>query len=128
MYWYIRNMQNYGNFDGRARRKEFWMFQLVNQLVLYVFYLISPVFLWNTYLSFLFLILMIIVAIIPAWSVMVRRLHDINFSGLWILINLVPFLGPITLFIFTVMEGTSGDNKFGPDPKVTEEIGELSRL
>lgn len=125
MKWYLGVMKNYGNFDGRARRKEFWMFQLVNQLVLYVFYLMSPLFLWNTFLSFLFLILMIIVAIIPAWSVMVRRLHDINFSGLWILINLVPFLGPITLFIFTVMEGTSGDNKFGPDPKAIEEIGKL---
>lgn len=122
MNWYINVMKNYGKFDGRARRKEYWMFSLINFVLFIPYALLSGIFLSNTIGSILYILGLIIVFGIPSLSVTARRLHDINFSGFWILINFVPLLGPIALFILTVLEGTSGDNKFGPNPKAIQEL------
>jgi uncharacterized membrane protein YhaH (DUF805 family) len=54
---------------------------------------------------------------LPSLAVSVRRLHDRDLSGWWILIGLVPVLGAILLLVWSCMEGTQGDNRFGPDPK-----------
>ena len=56
--------------------------------------------------------------LIPSIAVGVRRLHDTNRSGWWILIGLVPCVGFIILIVFYAMEGVRGDNQYGPDPKV----------
>ncbi|HEX7380625.1 MAG TPA: DUF805 domain-containing protein, partial [Nevskiaceae bacterium] len=61
--------------------------------------------------------LFVLATFIPSWAVCVRRLHDTNRSGWWVLISLVPLVGWIVLLIFTVQDGTRGDNRFGPDPK-----------
>jgi uncharacterized membrane protein YhaH (DUF805 family) len=55
--------------------------------------------------------------LIPTLAVSVRRLHDIDRSGWWILIGLVPLLGVIVLLVFALLEGTPGDNRYGPNPK-----------
>jgi uncharacterized membrane protein YhaH (DUF805 family) len=47
----------------------------------------------------------------------VRRLHDTDHSGWWLLIIVVPIVGGLVLFVFQVLDGTRGDNRFGPDPK-----------
>ena len=54
---------------------------------------------------------------IPALAVVIRRLHDTDRSGWWILISLVPLIGPIVLLVFCCIDGTRGPNRFGPDPK-----------
>ena len=55
--------------------------------------------------------------LIPTLAVTVRRLHDIDRTGWWILINLVPLIGTIVLLVFCVMDGTPGNNRYGPNPK-----------
>ena len=56
--------------------------------------------------------------LLPSIAVCIRRLHDTNRSGWWILISLVPFVGSIILLIFLCIEGDAGDNRFGPNPKL----------
>jgi uncharacterized membrane protein YhaH (DUF805 family) len=55
--------------------------------------------------------------LIPSLAVTVRRLHDIDRSGWWILIALVPLIGVIVLVVFALLEGTPGTNRYGPNPK-----------
>jgi uncharacterized membrane protein YhaH (DUF805 family) len=55
--------------------------------------------------------------LIPSLAVTVRRLHDIDRSGWWIFINLIPLIGAIVLLVFAVSEGTPGNNRYGPNPK-----------
>jgi len=52
----------------------------------------------------------------PSLGVAVRRLHDIDRSGWWVLISLVPIIGPIILIVLAATKGTSGENRFGMDP------------
>ena len=59
----------------------------------------------------------ILVTIVPALAVLVRRLHDTGKSGWWVLMGFVPFAGAIVLFVFTVLDSTSGENKYGLSPK-----------
>lgn len=54
---------------------------------------------------------------LPGLAVGVRRLHDTNRSGWWILISVLPLIGPIVMLVFTVSGGTRGPNSYGPDPK-----------
>ena len=58
-----------------------------------------------------------LILIIPSLSVLFRRLHDTGRSAWWILIGLIPLIGAIVLFIFTVLDSEPGSNKFGPNPK-----------
>lgn len=55
--------------------------------------------------------------VLPSWSLTVRRLHDIGFSGWWLLIGFVPMVGAIALFVFSVLDSQPGDNQYGPSPK-----------
>jgi uncharacterized membrane protein YhaH (DUF805 family) len=65
-------------------------------------------------------VLYALAVLIPGLAVGVRRLHDIDKSGWWMLIAFIPLIGGIVLLVFAVMEGTSGSNRFGPDPKAGE--------
>ncbi len=64
-------------------------------------------------LSYLFLL----VSIVPHFAVVVRRLHDTDRTGWWFLIGLVPLIGQVWFVILMCMNGTSGNNRFGPNPK-----------
>ncbi len=55
--------------------------------------------------------------LVPSISVSIRRLHDIDRSGWWLLLVLVPIIGWLVLLIWECTDGTSGTNRFGPDPK-----------
>ena len=114
--YYVSVLKNYANFKGRARRKEYWMFVLCNFIIGIVFGLLTTVVpvLWVLSLIYSLAIL------IPGLAVAVRRLHDTSRSGLWILISLVPLIGGIWLLVLMFLDGTAGDNKWGPDPKAAE--------
>jgi uncharacterized membrane protein YhaH (DUF805 family) len=117
MSWYLAVLSKYADFNGRARRKEYWMFALF-QIIVYV---ILEVLLGVTNGSSLITILLVIYALgtlLPTLGVLIRRLHDQDKSGFWIFISLVPFIGGIWLLVLTLIEGTRGPNKFGPDPKM----------
>jgi uncharacterized membrane protein YhaH (DUF805 family) len=60
----------------------------------------------------------LLATVLPALSVLVRRLHDTGRSGWWVLIGLVPFAGGIVLFIFSVFDTFPGENTYGPSPKL----------
>ena len=122
MEWYLRVWQRYAEFTGRSRRMEYWMFTLINSLIIFIlcagvvgFGVMKQPVIGAT--SSLILGAYTIAALIPCLSVTVRRLHDIDKSGWWILISLVPIVGGITLLVFTVLDGTRRVNQFGPDPK-----------
>ena len=123
MYWYIHALKNYFNFSGRARRKEFWMFTLFYTIfVLVVAFLDSMLGSARSmeealdlkgFFSFIYALAMLV----PSISVAVRRLHDTNRSGWWILISLVPVVGIFMLLFFMVLNSDEGFNRFGSSPK-----------
>ena len=118
MSWYLEAFKKYAVFGGRSRRKEYWYFMLFNIVVIYVLEGIDRLLETLTGLSVDLLIgIYALAAIIPLLAVSVRRLHDIDRSGWWYLINLIPLIGPIVMLVFTLLDSTPGDNRYGPDPK-----------
>lgn len=112
MNWYLKVIKNYANFNGRARRKEYWMFFLINTIISFVLSFAegllfgvnadgSAGIISNIYTLAL---------LVPSLAVAVRRIHDTGKSGWFILV-------PIYNFILAVTEGDKGPNKFGDDPK-----------
>ena len=102
-------LKKYFVFEGRASRSEYWWFQLIVSPS----YFISTVF--ENDISYLFLGITLF-TLIPAISAGVRRLHDTNRSGFFLLISFIPFIGGLILLFFLIPEGTKGKNRFGPDP------------
>ncbi|WP_377270225.1 DUF805 domain-containing protein [Peterkaempfera sp. SMS 1(5)a] len=113
MNWYLSVFKNYATFSGRARRTEYWMFLLFHAIVLAVLLGLGAVV--HTMIPYLAYVL---ATAIPAIALTVRRLHDTGRSGGWFFIGLVPFIGDIVLFIFTVLQGDPADNSYGPNPKL----------
>ncbi len=119
MEWYVKCLRQYADFDGRARRKEYWMFVLCN-FAIFIFVSIISFILMNTVIGPFGLILPItylVAMILPGLAVAVRRLHDTNKSGFYLFLGLIPIVGGIVLLVFYFTEGTRGDNEYGPDPK-----------
>lgn len=135
MEWYLSVLRdNYAEFNGRARRKEFWMFSLFHTLVvLLLLALIIPfVFIAESqnqpmfvFLGFVPLVIYILGTIIPGLAVTVRRLHDVGKSGWWVLTPQIPTVGPIfgiVLLVFECQDSELGDNQWGPNPKEDENL------
>ena len=119
MSWYLEALKKYAVFGGRARRMEYWYFVLFNIIVAIVLSLIDLLLGTFSSASNIGLLSGIygLAVLIPTLAVTVRRLHDIDRTGWWILINLIPLIGTIVLLVFEVTPGTPGSNRFGPDPK-----------
>ncbi len=120
MEWYLKVLKNYADFNGRARRKEYWMFTLFNFLICLVLE-IAGIGLMKGGIGAIFLIAMGLYTLgilIPSLAVSVRRLHDTDRSGWWLLIALVPLVGGLILLVFMILEGTQGPNQYGSDPKL----------
>ena len=113
MEWYIAVLKRYFDFDGRARRAEYWWFVLFNLIVSIVIGIIDGVVFGVQVLGLIYALAILL----PALGVSVRRLHDTNRSGWWLLISFVPVVGFIILIVFLATEGTKGPNNFGNDPK-----------
>ena len=119
MSWYLQALKKYAVFSGRSRRKEYWYFVLFNIIVAIVLAGIDALLGTRSSSSSIGLLSGIygLAVIIPSLAVTVRRLHDIDRSGWWIFINLIPLIGAIVLLVFAVSEGTPGNNRYGPSPK-----------
>jgi uncharacterized membrane protein YhaH (DUF805 family) len=117
--WYLQALKKYAVFSGRSRRMEYWYFVLFNILVSIVLGAIDG--LLGTRGSYAGAGLLSgiygLAVLIPSLAVTVRRLHDTDRTGWWILIALVPLIGVIVLLVFAALEGTPGDNQYGPNPK-----------
>jgi uncharacterized membrane protein YhaH (DUF805 family)/phage shock protein A len=117
---YVQVLRQYVDFNGRASRKQYWMYVLASLVI--QFALIGGILAaWTVSLGTInlgFLSTIYIAAtFLPSLGVGVRRLHDINLSGWWALIGLVPVAGEIGLLTLHCIKGTDGDNSFGPRPK-----------
>jgi uncharacterized membrane protein YhaH (DUF805 family) len=107
--WKTVVLQRYAKFDGRAGRAEFWWFALANFIIMIVLSILVGILsiFWILYIGYA------IAVIIPSIAVAIRRLHDTNKSGWFLLIGLIPFVGFIILIVFYAMEGTNGPNDHG---------------
>jgi uncharacterized membrane protein YhaH (DUF805 family) len=118
MDWYIAVLKKYAEFNGRARRKEYWYFVLFNILISIALAIID-----NATGSLnakagvgLFGTIYALGVLLPSIAVSVRRLHDTGRSGWWLLISFIPLIGPLVLLVFMVLESHPGDNTYGPNP------------
>jgi uncharacterized membrane protein YhaH (DUF805 family) len=105
MNYYLKVLQNYATFGGRARRSEYWYFALFNVIIAFVLGFIGGM-MGTTVLSNIYSL----AVLIPGIAVGVRRMHDVGKSGWFLLI-------PIYNLILACTEGTKGENKYGADPK-----------
>jgi uncharacterized membrane protein YhaH (DUF805 family) len=109
--------QNYFNFQTRSRRSEYWYFSLFLILV-YIAAELADLLVFDTAVSEsgpLYVITML-ATFIPSLAVSVRRLHDLERSGWYLLLCLIPIVGVIILIYWMCQSGTSGQNRFGEDP------------
>jgi len=114
--FYIGVLKKWNIFSGRARRKEYWMFFLMN----FILFTILGVLIQFPYMGDVFYIISVLLSfalIIPNLALSIRRLHDTNHSGWLLLLGLIPLIGAIILLVFFIQGGTSGNNKYGPNPK-----------
>lgn len=118
MNYYFEVWKKYANFKGRSPRKEYWVFFLVNLVIIFVISSIERFIgmsasIYKSGLANLYGLAILI----PSLAVSVRRLHDTNRSGWWILIGLIPFIGSVVILVFMVIDSQPGENKYGPNPK-----------
>lgn len=120
MNWYLEVLKKYAVFGGRARRKEYWFFALFNVIIIIALSFIDvSAGLYDIDSGFGLLSgLYSLAVLLPSIAVAVRRLHDIDRSGWWLLIAIIPLIGGIVLLVFAVLDSTPGDNQYGPNPKV----------
>ncbi|MEU3344419.1 DUF805 domain-containing protein [Streptomyces sp. NPDC006700] len=112
MNWYVEVLKKYVVFNGRARRQEYWMFTLFSVIISIVLAIVDAV-IGTQILDWLYTL----AVLLPTLGVTVRRLHDTDRSGWWILIGLIPLVGFIVMLVFLATEGTRGENKYGANPK-----------
>ena len=113
---FIKVLKKFTVFAGRSGRREFWMFVLCNIIVGIALSILGNIPLIGK-LFYVVSILYSLAVLIPGIAVGIRRLHDTNRTGLLMLLVLIPGLGAIIVLVLCAMEGTSGENQYGPDPK-----------
>ena len=125
MDWYLYILKNkYAMFGGRARRKEYWYFVLFNLLASIILGVVDGI--TGTYSEDAGLGLLggiyALAVFIPSIAVAMRRLHDTGRSGWWLLLALIPILGFLVLLVFMLLDSEPGDNQYGPNPKVAQDV------
>src|SRR5687768_6566734 len=114
MKWFIQALKKYAVFDGRAQRKEYWMFFLFSMIFAFAIGLVLGVIELTleigTALSDPASIIYNLVMLVPSFAVGARRMHDLGRSGWWILF-------PLVNLVFLCLDSEPGENKYGPNPK-----------
>ncbi len=117
MEYFIDALRHYADFQGRIRRKAYWMFILF-YLIIYVVLSVVDGMMGSMLLSGLFAIGMLV----PSIAMAARRLHDTGRSGWWQLIALLPIIGGLILLIFLIQDSQQGENDYGDNPKMLAEV------
>ena len=102
---------NYVNFSGRAIRSEYWywiLFIIIADIVAGIIDYAIGIQVVTSLFG--------LATLLPNLAVAIRRLHDLDRTGWWIFIGLIPLVGWIILIIWYCTRGTAGPNRFGPDP------------
>ncbi|MEA9556024.1 DUF805 domain-containing protein [Xanthomonas nasturtii] len=127
MEWMLLPLKRYADFEGRSRRKEYWMFMLLQVIVLVVLGIMfgiaaavmggengpGPL----AWVVGAIIAIFVLALIVPSIAVTVRRLHDQDKSGWFYLISLVPYVGGFIVLVFMCLDGTPGPNQYGESPK-----------
>jgi len=108
MNYYLKVLQNYAEFNGRARRSEYWYFALFSTIIS-----LGLTFLGGMFNTELLANIYSLAVLVPSIAVGIRRMHDVGKSGWFILI-------PIYNLILACTDGEKGTNQYGPDPKNPE--------
>jgi uncharacterized membrane protein YhaH (DUF805 family) len=132
MDWMLMPLRRYADFSGRSQRQEYWLFVLFSTLLYIAAIVLLFVFVGildpsgkpedaaastGIVIGFLLIALLYLGLFIPTLAVKVRRLHDQDLSGWFVLLGFIPYLGGLIIFIFMCIDGTAGPNRFGADPK-----------
>lgn len=112
MNYYVYCFQHYADFNGRARRSEYWYFVLFNVIVGFCIGFVSAL-VGISWLGYVY----DVAVFVPSLAVAIRRMHDIGKSGWWILISLIPLIGWIWYLILCCKDSQPGANEYGPNPK-----------
>ena len=129
-HWMLMPYRRYAEFTGRSQRIEYWLFWLLFYVVVVVLFVLmaagmpfgevddpnagpGPIF----WVSLVAMVLFVILSLVPGIAVTVRRFHDQNLSGWLYLLNFIPYLGALVVFVFMCLDGTRGPNRYGDDPK-----------
>lgn len=123
--YYLDILTNkFADFNGRARRKEYWMWTLYCTIILLISMALDNLFgltfeLLGEDLGYGWLYLIFgIIQFIPGLAVVVRRLHDVGKSGWYYLIILIPLIGFIWILVLLCTDGVKEENKWGTNPKL----------
>ena len=119
MNWYLKVLKQYADFEGRARRTEYWMFVLFNVIFTVAAMILDNVLgltIGDLPYGALYC-LYVLVVFLPGLAVGVRRLHDIGKSGWMMLVALIPIVGGIWLLVLLATEGNPSANEYGANPK-----------
>jgi uncharacterized membrane protein YhaH (DUF805 family) len=114
---YVEVIRRYADFHGRAGRPEYWWFLLANFIVYAILAILASA--AGAFFSVV-LVLYAIAVFLPSLGVSIRRLHDTNRSGWWLLIGLIPLVGSIVLLIFYASAGDPRANRYGQVPAVVD--------
>lgn len=120
MEWMLLPLKRYADFSGRSRRKEYWMFVLGVFIAVILLSIVEGIVglsgmvggVYGPLTTIFFLGILV-----PSIAVQIRRFHDQDKSGWFVLLSLIPFIGGLIVLVFMCLEGTKGPNRFGPDPK-----------
>ncbi len=119
MNWYLEVLKKYAVFSGRSRRKEYWYFVLFNLIISILLAIVDSVL--GTFIPQIGMGIIgglyALAVFIPSIAVSIRRLHDRDRSGWWLLIGLIPLIGLIVLLVFMLQNSTPGQNRYGANPK-----------
>lgn len=120
MEWMLLPLKRYAEFSGRSRRKEYWMFVLGVFIAAIVLSIVEKILGLSGMVGGVYgplTTLLLLGVLIPSIAVQIRRFHDQDKSGWFVLLALIPIIGGLIVLVFMLLEGTKGPNRFGPDPK-----------
>lgn len=131
---YLEGWKNIVDFSGRATRKEFWLFMGITYLIFFGALIAAGIIyspfngqnigIFMGFMAGVFLM----VSFLPMLSVSIRRLHDIGLNGWFYLLGFIPFVGPVVMLTFSLVDSKPGTNKYGPNPKGIESVESFSRM
>ena len=121
MNYYSICLSKFADFSGRARRREYWTFALVNCLIAMLLRILGLAFGEDSPASNIMVTIFYLIMLVPNLSVSVRRLHDIGKSGWHMFLSLIPLIGGLLLLIWSLMDSEPGENQYGKNPKEGKE-------
>lgn len=121
MNYYSICLSKFADFSGRARRREYWTFVLVNCLIALLLMTLGLAFGEDSPASNIMVTIFYLIMLVPNLSVSVRRLHDIGKSGWYMFLSLIPLIGGLILLIWSLMDSEPGENQYGKNPKEGKE-------